>query len=342
MHKVRVFYNSKPSQSSSFDWEKIIKTRLFRSDILFIKTSSVNILKQELTKAIAEKVDLVISVGGDGSVNLLIQSLAGTNTAFMVVPAGTANDFARELGLHNRFDKALQSIRANEPKGVDLIQVNNRYMVTNGGVGIGSKVAVDINFLRKKYAYFKKAMQTIQSEIYSGILSLHLLRGSFRYHKLKITSENFNTTLSTPLLMINNQSNIAGKFRIAPKTKNNDGTFNVSIFTHTKKSHLISDILKIRSNYKPNDNNFISFECKNLQIENLEPKSKLTFFGDGEFFTHTNRVNISIVPKAIKVYAYDNELENFSFFTEQEMKMSLSESFPIEGLLKGNQHKVDV
>lgn len=342
MHKVRVFYSSKPSQSSSLDWEQAIKTRLFRSDIQFIKTSSANSLKLELEKAISEKVDLVITVGGDGSVNFLIQSLAGTDTAFMIVPAGTANDFARELGLHKKFDKALQSIRANEPKKVDLIKVNNRYMATNGGIGIGSKVAVDVNFLRKKYPYFKKAMRTIQSEIYSGLLSLHLLRGSFRYHKLKITSDSFCGIVTTPLLMVNNQSSIAGKFTIAPNTKNDDGTFNVSIFTHKKRSQLITDILKIRKNYIPNNDEFISFECKSLEIENLEPKDKLTFFGDGEFFTHTNHVSIGVFEKAINVYAYDDELENFSFFTEQEMKMSLSESFPMEKILKDNQHEVDV
>jgi lipid kinase YegS len=88
-------------------------------------------------EAASRGVDAVIAAGGDGTVNEVLNGLAGTQTPLGIIPVGTANDFARQAGLPMDADHAMDVILHRKPVPVDTITLNGRRFlnVSVGGVG---------------------------------------------------------------------------------------------------------------------------------------------------------------------------------------------------------------
>jgi diacylglycerol kinase (ATP) len=305
MQKVRVFLNHRASHGQDQKWEELIERHLFRSRLEFIHPSDLDELKAEIDRAIADQVDVVISVGGDGTFHTLIQRLAHQQTRFLVLPAGTANDLARELGMNKRLNRALECVRRDEWKAIDLITVNGSCLATNGGVGLVGDVAMKINTLRGQIPGFRSLMAGLKHQIYSLALGVEVLRHRTQYVPVRIQAKEFSAELETPLLMINNQPTIAGSFLIAPETRNDDGRFNVTIFTHKHFYDLVTALYRVRRQVPPaNDPQIISFETDRVTIEHLaKGRPPLAFLGDGELLDHSSHFEIGIQPSILRVYS---------------------------------------
>lgn len=79
---------------------------------------------------------VVAAAGGDGTVNAVASALVDTSTALGVVPLGTLNHFAKDLGLPIATDAALQVLATGHVTAVDVGQVNDRIFVNNSGLGL--------------------------------------------------------------------------------------------------------------------------------------------------------------------------------------------------------------
>lgn len=88
-------------------------------------------------EAASEGVTAVVAVGGDGTVNEVVNGLAGSRVPLGVIPMGTANDFARSVGIPTDLDHAMDVILRQPAREMDVGQVNGRVFlnVSTGGVG---------------------------------------------------------------------------------------------------------------------------------------------------------------------------------------------------------------
>ncbi|MEN8755140.1 MAG: diacylglycerol kinase family protein, partial [Akkermansiaceae bacterium] len=99
----------------------------------------------------AEGEPVVIAAGGDGTLNAVIEGLAGSKTTLGVFPTGTMNVFAREMGIaRDRLENALQVIEAGHRKTVDLFEMNGLPFVQMAGVGFDAQVIEETTWERKK------------------------------------------------------------------------------------------------------------------------------------------------------------------------------------------------
>ncbi len=98
--------------------------------------------------AASRGVDLVISLGGDGTVNEVVNGLAGTDTALGVLPGGSTNVFARQLGYTNDPETAteelLSGLRLNLTRRIGLGNVNGRYFCFHVGMGFDAAVVARV------------------------------------------------------------------------------------------------------------------------------------------------------------------------------------------------------
>ena len=305
MQTISVYLNQRASNTSFEYWKDQITRSLFRSKLQFRTPSSLGELKNLLISDIENNVDSIVSVGGDGTVNTLIQSLAHTDIGLLVIPGGTANDLAHELGTEKNIKKVIQWIRSKEMKNIDLIRVNGNYMATNGGIGIGGTVAQKINTIRAKYPVFKKLMKFTGKKIYTFFAASELLSPNLEYCDLKISCDQFNGQVHCAGLLINNQPVLAGSFHVAPGTSNQDGKFNVSILTHPNRQKLLGCVLALAQGIQPvDDPYFITFETDKLTVENINATKELEFFGDGEILTEDKQKwEVSVDQSALKVYS---------------------------------------
>lgn len=316
MQNISVYLNQHASNGNN-DWQAKISNALFRSHVDFMSPGSLDELYQNLDKDIENKVDAVLSVGGDGTVNTIIQRLAGTDVSLLVLPGGTANDFARVLGSNSNIKNVTQTIRQNVKKKIDLISINGTYMATNGGLGFAAEVAAEINHLRKAFPQFKSFMKFSGKSVYSLFLAKKLLERDIKSYQFKINSHEFNETLSSPLVLINNQPALGGDFLVAPHTNHQDGKVNITIFKHSNRLELIACILKIlQGNYPHDDKNLVSFETTEAQIELLDDQEGLSFFGDGEIFKKSTKWEIRCHPSSLSVYSPKDKKDLVNFCTQ--------------------------
>ena len=95
----------------------------------------------KLRDRVAEGVEGVVAVGGDGLVNIALQVTGGTDIPFGIVPAGTGNDIARSLGLEPRDSMAaVDLVIAGRTRAVDLGRANGRWFAGVLGSGFDSMV----------------------------------------------------------------------------------------------------------------------------------------------------------------------------------------------------------
>ena len=96
-----------------------------------------------IAKEYGDKVDLVVCMGGDGTLNEVMQGMieGDVNTPLGYIPAGSTNDFATSLGLKSDPKEEAEFIVSHGTKPLDLVKFNGRYFVYTASAGIITKTS---------------------------------------------------------------------------------------------------------------------------------------------------------------------------------------------------------
>jgi YegS/Rv2252/BmrU family lipid kinase len=92
----------------------------------------------------------IVAAGGDGTVNEVVNGIVGSDVALGILPVGTMNVFAAELGLPGDLDEAWAVIQAGRTRRVDLLRANQQYFVQLAGVGLDAQVVQATSWNFKK------------------------------------------------------------------------------------------------------------------------------------------------------------------------------------------------
>lgn len=93
---------------------------------------------------------MVVAAGGDGTVSAVASRLAGTGTVLGVLPMGTLNHFAKDLGLPMEIDAALDVLADGRTVAVDVGEVNDRVFINNSSIGIYPDIVLDRERQRRR------------------------------------------------------------------------------------------------------------------------------------------------------------------------------------------------
>lgn len=108
-------------------------------------------LEDTVRTALAKKPDLLILGGGDGTVSGLVDLMVGHDVILGVLPLGTANSFARTLGIPLTIAGAVEVIRTGKPRRIDLGMIDGDYFANCAAMGISPKIAETVPHRLKKY-----------------------------------------------------------------------------------------------------------------------------------------------------------------------------------------------
>jgi diacylglycerol kinase (ATP) len=119
----------------------------------------------DLVRRRAPDVDRVVVAGGDGTLNAVLQGLAGRGTPLGIVPVGTANNTARALGLPTDLEEACAAAAGSTTRRIDLGKVNDRWFFTTASLGISVAVTrlltSDLKRRWGKLAYAYTALRAV-------------------------------------------------------------------------------------------------------------------------------------------------------------------------------------
>lgn len=323
MAKISIYTNLKASSVDSRYWDQKLANLFFRHQVSFRKPISMAELKKEISLDKKLGCDLIITIGGDGTINAIIQELVGSDITIFPIPAGTANDLTMELNIPRNLSVISKIYHSKAVKQVDLIKVNNKFMITNGGIGIASKVVQEINELRLVVPFFNKIMKMTKSGIYATFLVKSLVNKNLKYQNLSIESSDFKNplkTYQTPLLLICNQEKLGKNFMVARGTRHDDGKFAVKIFIHRNLISFAKDLLLMRLGKNVQSPNIIYFETDNLLIREVDKNKKIKFFGDGDILVDANEIMIQTGVEKQSVFYFEKKLMQYHSYDLHEIE----------------------
>jgi diacylglycerol kinase family enzyme len=308
--RIDVFLNPRARAANGPLIERRLKRALFRCDTRFHTPTSVEDMRSILLSPGMEQSECIVVCGGDGTLNAALTPLMslrernGATPPLCVLPCGTANDLATEMGLSARIERVSQSILEGRSAEVDVLEVRspsgNAYMITNGGVGIAAETALRANALRnwistslEKAAIpparrlglelLSRAVRGAGSRLYEGLLASELLRWQADRWQVEVELPGRETFVTNaPFILINNQPSLGANFRPAPFTSNRDGVFNVLMVLPTRIVPQLKAILELRGGSLPGAGICGSYETRTLKLRARPGSRPMTFFGDGE------------------------------------------------------------
>jgi diacylglycerol kinase family enzyme len=245
-------------------------------------------------RAIAERGDpLLVVGGGDGTVAAAAAALVGTNTLLGVLPLGTLNHFARDLGIPPALEDAVKVIAAKTERRVDVAEMNGRIFVNNSAIGLYPLMVVDRDLQRKRLGRSKRLAMIVAS-------LRTLVR--FKHRRLTLTvNEERTGRVDTPLLFVGNND-----YRIdlgAPGRRESveDGELCVLVMrTKTRRGMIAASIRALLDRSRPDDMVRID-GVQRLRVSSQ--RTQLAVSLDGEVVREVPPLDYRIRKKALRVIA---------------------------------------
>ena len=140
--------------------------------------------------------ELVIAAGGDGTVSAVAGALVGTRAALGILPLGTLNHLARDLGIPFDLGQAAAVIGAGQQRVIDVARLNDRIFVNNSAIGLYPLFVADREGQEQRLGRSKRLSMFV-----AGLRTL----ARFHHHRLTLTiDEGQSETIETPLLFVGN------------------------------------------------------------------------------------------------------------------------------------------
>lgn len=234
--------------------------------------------------------DLVISAGGDGTLNEVVCGLAEheKRPSLALLPLGTTNDFARAQGIPRRWEDACELIVQRYTMPVDVGRANERYFINIAGGGFLTDLTYEVPSRLKtmvgQLAYYMKGLEKITG--------LHPIQ-------MKISTENgIAYDEEFMLFLIANSHSVAGFDRLIPNASANDGMFDVLALRKCNLAEFIRiATMVMRGEKMDSDPHFIHFRSDKIVVES-DDRVKLNL--DGEF-GGTLPCSFEVMPSHLRV-----------------------------------------
>ncbi len=177
-----------------------------------------------------ERSDLVVCVGGDGTLSEVFSGLMEPSIPVGVVPMGTANCLGVELGLPRDVHSALEVFGRRNIQAIDVAQVNGQLSFLVAGIGIDGLAVREVE--RRRTGPISKA---------SYVRAVLSVLGRYRPPKLTVEIDGKELKGNFGLVLAANTRNYGGFLHLAPDTKLDDGLYEVYLFpTGTRRELLMA------------------------------------------------------------------------------------------------------
>ncbi len=241
----------------------------------------------EIARECAENdFDLVVAAGGDGTINEVINGLAGSDTVLGIIPMGTANVLALELKIPIEIRAACQAIASGNTMTIDLGRVNDRYFACMAGIGF------DAHVLKKADSKLKKILGALA---YPVVALSEVLFYSFK--RINVMIDEQPIARKGYLVIVGNGKYYAGDMVITTHADMTDGYLDVCIFKHKNIFHVLAYIWGIWFKNIDKHMSVEYYQCKDITILK---KGRHAIHIDAEYLCDSP-ATIKVCPKALQV-----------------------------------------
>ncbi|MDM8519185.1 diacylglycerol kinase family lipid kinase [Anaerolineales bacterium HSG6] len=256
-------------------------------------------------QAIEEGYDIAVAVGGDGTINEVVNGLAGSKTALAVLPAGTANVYAADVGIPigslinpDAIKKAVDVLATGQRRRIDLGRLTltdgtSRHFLMWSGVGLDAAISE----AKKSNTSSSRSLGYV-----SWFIATMMLLFEFRGNPA--TLEMDDETIDERLIVaVASNGQLYGRvWRLAPEAKMDDGLLDVGVMVGHRWWQILKHGISLSLRRHVHDPDFHLHRTKSLTIRTKYP---MPVHVDGETVGNTP-ITIEVVPAALDVIVPDN------------------------------------
>ncbi len=240
----------------------------------------------DVIRAHAKSVDLVVSAGGDGTLNAVLQGIVGTDLPLGILPLGTANDLAKTLNIPSELQPACDVIANGHTRRIDVGRVNGTYFFSEMSIGMSPAVSRALSRDSKaKYGSF-------------AILgrALWILRRMRRFGA-RVTCDGDEHVLRTAQLTIGNGLNFGG-FVTTDDASIDDGKLDLYSVELRHWWSYLEALWALASHRYDESRCVFTLHGRKFEIETRKPRP---IEADGEIVSMTPAL-VEVVPRAVTVF----------------------------------------
>lgn len=285
MKKILVVENINAGKKNAISADKIIEEFYLGKDV------ELNIVGiEDISEDAVKNSDVIITVGGDGTVNKVVPFAMKFDKTIGVIPCGTANLLSAKLKIPTDFKKALQVIENGQKLKIDVLKVNDNYSVLRTGFGYDADIICKTpQSLKNKFGYL--------SYFVAGVL--FALRLKQQVYHLTYDNDKKLSVLATCLIIANAGNMYKNLVSISKNCRLDDGKFDVFILKVKNPILFFIEFLQIIFDKKSSNSKAMYFQTKNISIKNDYCVCHI----DGEKQKIRDNIKIETIPCAVYVFS---------------------------------------
>ena len=241
---------------------------------------------EALARNTSEKSDIIVTVGGDGTLNEVINGMHSSAKTAAIIPVGTGNDFVRATKIPTDFEEAFAVLLRGNRKKIDIGRVNDRLFHNGLGIGFDARVVekgLHVKYLRGNAFY-----------LYSVLAVLF----SYKPVEIEISADSFRRKLDYFLITVANGVSLGGGFYLTPDALMDDGYFDICLIENMSKPAILKNLLKVYSGKHKYDPRVDIIRAKKVRLSSTDG---FAAHMDGELISlNLNEVNVEILEQSLE------------------------------------------
>lgn len=240
--------------------------------------------------AVADEPEVLVAAGGDGTVSAVATRLVDSHTVLGVLPLGTLNHFARDCGIPNELEPALDLLKQGPTRPVDVGEVNDHIFINNASIGIYPKTVRLRDGLSSRLGGNKWLAMFI-----AGLRML----GRFPTYRVKVKANGEAIEVETPLVFVGNNEYSVDIFDLGSRQTLSDGCLH--LLTADSAGRVRMGGLAIRSLFGPPRKDTVIHHRLAPELTLTTRRERVRVALDGEVFQMTAPLTFSSRAGALTV-----------------------------------------
>lgn len=243
-------------------------------------------------QAIKDGYKIVITMGGDGTVEAVMRGMVGKKARLGIVPAGIENNIAKSLGIPANLEEACALIASKKTRNLDVCQVKTGKdkkfaFFEMAGIGLSAAMYPDTN----------GAVSEEQSPI-KDVTPAPVQHGTGPKVILTLDDKN-KIEVDSMLVMVSNTPVFGKKFLVTPNDSSHDNDLDISVFQDFSKAELLGYYANMMDGGYSGDGKVLRYQARKLKVRSLP---RLNVMADG-IVQGKGTVTIKVLPGALRVIA---------------------------------------
>lgn len=237
-------------------------------------------------QAVEAGTDLVVAVGGDGTVNEVASSLIHTPATLGVIPVGSGNVLAREFGIPLNIKRACQVLKSGQTRQIDVGKIGERYFLTVAGTGLDAYVV-------KRYDE-KSRWRGILPYFYLTFLTFF----QYKPQEVRLRLPDQEIVTEPLLVAFANIKRIGGWIIIAPEARPDDGLLDVCILKNLSFGQALRCVPSLFTGKLMETSALKVYQVDHLEV--IKP-AHWPYQVDGEPVLGSSCLSVSLLPGALRL-----------------------------------------